>query len=57
MAQVVYTGTDGKVYLERICLGGQEQAQKLAKELNEANNTNIYFVEEEDNDFYRDLIG
>lgn len=49
-----------ETYLERLCFT-REDAEELAKELNEKKNTDIYFVEEAENEreknFYNALIG
>lgn len=60
MGTVLFKAEDGRVYLERLCYS-KERAIEVAIELNEKNNTDIYFVEEEMNnrekDFYGALIG
>ena len=44
---VVYTGKDGRVYLERVVYGDKELAQKVADKLNAECNTTKYFVDED----------
>ena len=59
MTKVLFT-EGNKTYLERLCYS-RERAEELAKELNEKNNTNIYFAEdvknEREKNFYDALIG
>ena len=59
MTKVLFT-KGNETYLERLCYD-RECAERLAKELNEKNNTNIYFAEDVENerekDFYDALIG
>ena len=59
MTKVLFT-KGNETYLEVLCFT-RKDAEETAKELNEKNNTNIYFVEEVKNerekDFYDALIG
>lgn len=59
MTKVLFT-KGNETYLERLCYD-REDAEELARELNEKNNTNIYFAEDVENEreknFYDALIG
>lgn len=59
MTKVLFT-KGNETYLEVLCYD-RATAERTAKELNEKNNTNIYFAEDVENerekDFYDALIG